>query len=235
MAATATIVYVKAVIGFCGFCVRRGYLAPRISRKMIHIAAGSWVIFWPLFDQDHWTWKLNVVVPFMYSIQLLVKGIFLKDSSDVDVQTMSRTGSPRELLNGPLCFTLAMTLVGLRLFRTQLGVVVMACLGFGDGMAPLVGHYFPFWQYPTFPFSGDTKTMSGSVGCFVASIAGYYALRFVANDLAGAEQQHRELAMITRVASIVAITEGISGRYDNPSIALAAILAFKWCLASSNE
>lgn len=246
LAAVLTVVYVKAVVGACEALVHRGWLAPRISRKIIHVAAGSWIVFWPLFAEEHWTWRLNVLVPVVYSLQLFAKGAILKNPNDPDVRTMTRTGSPSELLNGPLLFTLIMTAVGLRLFRTQLGVVVMTCLGFGDGIAPLVGYYFPLGSYPTFPFHNDTndrKTLSGSMGCFVAAVVGYHALKFVVL-LDGGDHEYEydhdydnnrfmnngddELAMIVRVAAIVAITEGISGSYDNPGIALSAVVAYHY-------
>ena len=79
LAGLATVFYVKAVVGFCDLCVSRKLLAPKISRKLIHIAAGSWIIFWPCFDVSHWTWKLNVLVPAVYTIQLFVKGAILRN------------------------------------------------------------------------------------------------------------------------------------------------------------
>ena len=186
LCAIATVVYVKVVIGVCEWAVAspKIRLAPKISRKCIHIAAGSWIVFWPFFAKEHWTWRLNVLVPVIYTVQLFVKGsgiLQVDPNTDVDVKTMTRTGSPAELLNGPIFLTLLMTIVGLKCFRTQLGVVIMTCLGYGDGIAPLVGYYFPCGtQYPTYPFGpNDKKTVTGSLGFFLASIVGYYALKFV--------------------------------------------------------
>jgi len=229
LAGLATVVYVKAVVGFCDFAVSRKILAPKISRKTIHIAAGSWILFWPLFDQDHWTWQLNVLVPAVYTVQLFVKGAILKDPNDTDVKTMTRTGSPAELLNGPIMFTILMTIVGLKLYRQQLGVVIMSCLGYGDGIAPLVGYYIPCGTYyPTFPFGpNDKKTLTGSLGFFGASVVGYQILKALiletGRDFASGEE---ELGMIIKVAAIVAVTEGLCGPYDNPCIALSATLAY---------
>lgn len=231
LAALATVVYVKAVVGTCEYLVSQKILAPKLSRKCIHIAAGSWIVFWPCFDTSHWTWKLNVLVPAVYTVQLFVKGAILKNPNDPDVLTMTRTGSPEELLNGPIIFTIIMCVVGLQLYRTQLGVVLMACLGYGDGIAPLVGYYFPCGtHYPTYPFGpNDKKTLTGSLGLFVASLAGYSLLKGLILDserefASGAD----ELAMMIRVAAMVAVTEGISGEYDNPCIALVVTLAYSF-------
>lgn len=239
-AVAATVVYVKLVVGLCDWAVSNKVLAPRVSRKCIHVAAGSWIVFWPLFSIDHWTWRLNILVPLIYTIQLFVKGAILRDPNDVDVQTMTRTGDPTELLNGPILFTMIMNLVGLFCFRHQMGVIIMSCLGFGDGIAPLIGYYFPFGYYPTYPFGdNDKKTFSGSVGFVVASVIGYFIMRFViaVNDdddsIKGVLTQMdgtimEEFTLILQVATLSAITEGICGPFDNPCIALSAAFAYKF-------
>ena len=231
-AALLTVVYVKVVIGLCNWAVSQNILAPKISRKCIHIAAGSWIIFWPIFSKEHWTWKCNILVPAVYTVQLFVKGAILNvGSSDEDVKTMTRTGSAAELLLGPIFFTILMCIVGLNFFRTQIGVVIMSMLGFGDGIAPLIGYYFPMGYYPTYPFGPtDKKTVTGSLGFFVASCLGYYILKFVIDDNDDDDKMmvtgDDELSMIIRVAATAAITEGITGPYDNPGVALSAGLTY---------
>jgi len=227
----ATVIYVKIVIGLNNWAVSQNILAPKISRKCIHIAAGSWIIFWPFFNVEHWTWRLNILVPAVYTIQLFVKGAILRvGSSDEDVKTMTRSGSSAELLFGPLFFTILMCIVGICFFRKQIGVVIMSCLGFGDGVAPLIGYYFPLYSYPTWPFGPtDKKTVTGSLGFFVASCLGYYILKFVIDD----DDNNNALAddefgMIILVASVAAVTEGISGPYDNLSVALSAGLTYHY-------
>lgn len=226
LAALATVVYVKAVVGSCDLAVARGWLSSPVSRKIVHVAAGSWLIFWPLFvvdDQDPYgSWRLNILVPAVYSVQLLAKGALLRDPNDPDVQTMTRTGNPSELLGGPLLFTLAMNAVGLYLFRTEAGVLVMACLGFGDGIAPLAGRYLQgFGAYPTYPFGkGDTKTLAGSLGFVGASLVGYYTLLFATGI-----SSHAGPKDVLRIAVMAAITEGLTGQFDNPCVALVAYAA----------
>jgi len=220
LAATGTIVYVKFVIGGCDFAVSRNLLPPKISRKIIHIAAGSWLIFWPLFSEDHWSWRLNILVPAIYSVQLFVQGAIIKNKEDQDVKTMTRTGNPSELLFGPLFFTLIMNTMGLFFFRKEEAIFVMACLGFGDGLAPLAGEYFPFGMYPTFPFGpNDKKTLTGSLGFFCGSIIGYYCLRFAAVNTSG------DFESVLQISALCAVTEGISGIFDNILVAIVAYFA----------
>jgi len=231
LAAISTVFYVKAVVGFCDLAVSRQILAPKISRKCIHIAAASLILFWPLFNTDHWTWKLNVLVPAIYTVQLFVKGAILKDPNDQDVKTMTRTGSPAELLNGPIMFTIIMTYLGLEMYRSQLAVVIQSCLGFGDGIAPLVGYYFPCGtHYPTFPFGpNDKKTLTGSLGFFFSSLVGYQVFNFLIleenREFASGEEEWK---MVATMAAMMAVLEGLCGAFDNPCIAVAAILIYPY-------
>lgn len=168
-AAVATVVYVKVVIFLCDAGVSRKVIAGDVSRKIVHCCAGAWIMFWPLFDDAHPSWRLNVTVPAVFMVQLFVKGYFIKDPNDPDVRSMSRTGDPAELLGGPLQFTIAMTTVGLLFYKTSEGVMIMAALGFGDGLAPLAGKRFPVGA---FKILGRPKTVSGSATMFVATILG---------------------------------------------------------------
>ena len=143
LASAATVVYTKTLIGCCDWAVIRRWLASEITRKVIHVGAGSWYLFWPLFTTDHWTWMLNIAVPAVYSVQLLVKGLIFQDPNDSDDKTMSRSGKPIELCQGPLLFTIVMMYCGIYQFKTDVGVYIMAALGYGDGIAPLVGKRYP--------------------------------------------------------------------------------------------
>ena len=168
LAAVVVLVYVKTVIALCDALVRQKRLLPADSRKVVHVAAGSWLLFWPLFDDAHWTWRLNIAVPAAFTCTMLLKGALLRDKNDPDVRTMSRTGEPYELLLGPLFFTLAMDVVGLCFFRTQVGALMMAALGVGDGVAPVAGARGSL----RYQLLGRGKTVEGSAACFAGTVLG---------------------------------------------------------------
>jgi len=86
---------------------------------------------------------------------------------------MSRSGDPLELLIGPMQFVLVMTWLGLFRFMTLDATVIMAALGIGDGIAPLVGKK---WGKHTYDVLGGTpKTIEGSIGgVFCGTILGCY-------------------------------------------------------------
>lgn len=217
LASALPVLYVKAVVGGSDYAVEKKWLSPQVSRKVIHVAAGSFLLFWPLFNPSHWTWRLNVLVPAVYSVQLFVKGALLRNKADPDVRTMTRTGDPTELLYGPLFFTLVMCTCGLYLFNSEQAVLIMACLGFGDGVAPLVGSRFPWGRYPTFPFGRkDFKTLSGSLAFLLSSLAGY---SFFQSILFGTSTVNLFAAL--PVVTMATITEGLTGGFDNIMVPIA--------------
>jgi phytol kinase len=68
------IFYVFSVVGIMDFAVKKGF-AQDISRKIVHVAAGSWLIFWPLYNQSGWTKYLNITPALIWTILLLIKGL----------------------------------------------------------------------------------------------------------------------------------------------------------------
>lgn len=70
--ALMTVIYVKAILGVAAI-VRERLKNAYVSRKMVHICASCWILFWPLFDASHWSWRLNILVPSVMSIKLFYK------------------------------------------------------------------------------------------------------------------------------------------------------------------
>lgn len=221
LAFLGTLAYAKILVGSCDFAVTRRWLPSDVSRKIVHVGAGCWCVFWPYFSQDHWTWQLNVGVPAIYTVQLAVKGLWLNDPTDPDVVTMSRSGRPIELCQGPLLFTLVMVYCGLYQFRTDLGVFIMGALGFGDGIAPLFGKRYPWGYYPTFG-KGERKTLTGSLAMFCATVIGIAILQpLILKVVPSGAGMARTLG----VAMAATVAEGLAGKWDNPVVA-AAVVAF---------
>jgi len=149
--------------------IRVKYKIIELSRKFVHLAACSFAIFWPLFDSNHWGWRLNIIVSGVMTLRLLYKGAILKDPEDEDVRSMSRTSSPSELLYGPLQMTLIMCYVGSTKYMTNTGIIVMASL-VGDWLAAIVGLEYGKHKYKV-PLGGD-KSIEGTVGCIIGTMLG---------------------------------------------------------------
>ncbi|MHA1974565.1 MAG: diacylglycerol/polyprenol kinase family protein [Candidatus Hodarchaeales archaeon] len=162
-------VYIKGTIALMEKMVDSGKLSSDLSRKIIHIAAGSFIWVWLFLDtSDGYSYLLNITVPFLFFMTFLYKG-FKGSPDDPDVKTMSRTGDPRELLKGTLYFTIIMMISGTILFGTYAGMLMMAIVGWGDGIAPYIGKRFGKRKYKTL---AREKSIEGSLGLFLFSILG---------------------------------------------------------------
>ncbi|UCE14698.1 MAG: hypothetical protein JSV04_05830, partial [Candidatus Heimdallarchaeota archaeon] len=167
--AIVAMVYIQGIIKIMEKLVDSGKLSSDLSRKVIHIAAGSFIWVWLFIDpSDNWSYLFNIIVPFLFFLTFLMKG--MKGSpDDPDVKTMTRTGDPRELMRGPLYFTIVMIIAGTILFGSYAGMFMMALVGWGDGLAPYVGQRWGRRKYKTL---GREKTIEGSISVFLFSVAG---------------------------------------------------------------
>jgi phytol kinase len=213
------LVYIQTVVSVCDWAVSKNYVSLLLSRKTVHIAAACSCLFWTVFDEAHWTWRLNITVPAIYALKLIVKGFILKDPNDYDVKTLSRTGRPIELCQGPLMFAIVLVYTGLYQFKTDVGVYMMAAMGFGDGIAPVVGTFVPFGYYK---IGGGIKTLSGSAGVFVGTVIGIVFLR-AAIGAPSTPYTDRVLG----VAITATLAEAVSGKWDNLVIAASVWLFLK--------
>ncbi|MFW9917105.1 MAG: diacylglycerol/polyprenol kinase family protein [Candidatus Thorarchaeota archaeon] len=165
-------VYIQGIIFLMEKLVKSGRLSSDLSRKVVHIAAGSFVWVWLFMDpSDGWSYAFNITVPFLFFLTFLYKGLMLEEGTDdKDVIAMTRTGNPRELLRGTLYFTIVMMVAGTVLFGSWAGMLMMAIVGWGDGIAPYIGKRWGSHTYKM-PF-GREKTIEGSIGVAVFSIVG---------------------------------------------------------------
>ncbi|MHA2108751.1 MAG: diacylglycerol/polyprenol kinase family protein [Candidatus Hodarchaeales archaeon] len=163
------LVYVQGIILLMEKMVTSGKLSSDLSRKVIHIAAGSFIWIWLFIDtSDGITYLFNIAVPLLFFFTFLYKG-YRGSPDDKDVKTMSRTGDPRELLKGTLYFTIIMMIAGTIFFGSYAGFLMMAVVGWGDGIAPYIGKRFGSRKYTTL---GREKTLEGSLGFFVIALLG---------------------------------------------------------------
>lgn len=161
-----TVIYVFAVVAIMDFLVRKG-LAQDLSRKMVHIAAASWLLCWYFIDFSHWSQYFNILPAVIWTFLLVTKGFFASPEDDA-VRTMTRTGDRKELLRGPLYFTIVMCLMGTYFLNTEYALITMGILGWGDGLAPVIGTRFGKIKYKVLA----EKTLEGSITFLVFGILG---------------------------------------------------------------
>lgn len=163
-----TFIYVFGLVGLLNFCVTKFALPTDISRKITHIGAGSIIGFLSLYDDSHWSKYLNVAIFIVWIVLLTFKGLFA-DEDDEAVKTMTRNGDRSELLKGPLYFVIVATICGTFFYKTIPGIVAMSILGWGDGIAPIIGSRYGRLKYKILSDKSLEGSLSMLISAFVAS------------------------------------------------------------------
>ncbi|MFH0733918.1 MAG: phosphatidate cytidylyltransferase [bacterium] len=212
--AVLSLVYVFGVVFIMDKFVKKGF-PQDISRKIIHIAAGSWLFFWLFYDNSTWTKYLNILPGLVWFVLLIIKG-FWADENDEAVKTMTRTGNKKELLKGPLYFTIIMSFLGTFFYRQEIAVISMGILGWGDGLAPIIGKKFGTIKYKVFV----EKSLQGSISFFIFGFLGAVLLLSVLH-------MKIDLSLILLCCVITTIIEAISPKdLDNLLIPIVCILIY---------
>mmetsp|Transcript_41140 Transcript_41140/g.105180 ORF Transcript_41140/g.105180 Transcript_41140/m.105180 type:complete len:327 (+) Transcript_41140:138-1118(+) len=134
-------------------------LERKISRKVVHITSGPlYVLTWPLFSGDPSARWYAVLPPLVQFLRLYVigKGWVRNESA---IRTISREGGAEELLRGPLYYVIVLGMVcGVFWRESPLGLVAIATMCAGDGMADIVGRNFGGAKLPF----NQAKSWAGS-------------------------------------------------------------------------
>ena len=163
-----TFIYVFGLVALLNLCVTKFTLPRDISRKITHIGAGSIIGFLSLYNDSHWSKYLNVAIFIVWILLLTSKGFFATEDDEA-VKTMTRTGDRGELLKGPLYFVIVATICGTLFYKTLPGIVAMSTLGWGDGIAPIVGSRYGKFKYKIFSDKSLEGSLSMLIFAFVAS------------------------------------------------------------------
>lgn len=111
--ALLTVIYMKFVMEISNM-IRIRLNNPLEARAYAHMSDASWLIFWPLFDANHWSWRLNVLVPVVMAVRLFYKVSEAKQRSEKIYSTCSFWGGSTgclksELSNRHIVLTVTMT------------------------------------------------------------------------------------------------------------------------------
>eukprot|EP00977_Amphora_coffeiformis_P004870 scaffold1048_cov90-Amphora_coffeaeformis.AAC.3 len=192
------------------------------------------MLFWPLFSPAtgaHW---FAAIVPMLNAIRLYRAGTSASDESSLGI-AISRSGNAKEALGGPFIYVLLFTASILAFWRnSSVGIVAMATLAAGDGLADLVGRR---WG-KTNAWPGMKKSVAGSLafwlGSWITSVGLLQWMQYwgCLNSLVGTTSL---LDMVWRVGVITflaTVVELIPIADDNYTVPLAAALGALWLLPS---
>jgi phytol kinase len=153
-----------AFLRLMDFFAHRGWIASRLSRKLIHIGTGPiFVLCWLLFPDVPVSRWLAALVPFAITAQFALVGLgIMKD--EAAVQAMSRTGDRREILRGPLYYGIMFVVLTIVFWKdSPVGMTALMIMCGGDGIADLIGRRYSSNKLPHSP----DKTVAGSISVFV--------------------------------------------------------------------
>ena len=177
IAMVISVVILLALVQINGLMQKKKIFSQIITRKFVHIFAGPiFVVTWMLFSGGVISHYIAVIVPLLFVLQFVAIGTgMMKNESFVN--SMSRTGDPRELLEGTLYYAIVMVLMTFFWFyvpSTGIGManptalLIIGCVSGGDGLADIIGR--KFGGEKKFGIKGSEKTIIGSIGMLVGSI-----------------------------------------------------------------
>lgn len=206
---------------------KRNILDQKLSRKFVHILSGIlFMMSWPLFSASEDARYIAAIVPLANFLRLLIYGLKLA-TNEALVNAVSRKGSPEELLRGPMYYVMALIFCTIFFWReTPIGMVSLAMMCGGDGIADIIGRRFGQYKLPY----NNEKSWAGSIAMFLfgflisLGILYYFSLfGFIDLDW---EITARNVAIISMAATVVESLPVTVTRFldDNISVPSTCIL-----------
>jgi phytol kinase len=216
---------------FVDWLVARGWLAPQLSRKIIHIGTGPpYILCWNLFSSAPYAAWLAALVPLAITGQFVLVGFgWLRD--DAAVRAITRTGNRREMLRGPLLYGLAFVVCTVVFWRhSPLGILALMLLCGGDGLADIAGRRYGARRLPF----NNGKSWAGSAAMFGGGFifsAGFVLLFAALGKYALAHALPHSLLALLAVALAATLAEALPlPDIDNFTVTATALLAGYWLL-----
>jgi CDP-diglyceride synthetase len=237
--------------------VDQSILEPRDSRKIIHtLSAPLFAVFWPMFSPNPGARFFAACVPITNAVRLYLAATAPTttdgaataassssasssaetiSSSDEDAslaRAVSRSGDRMEALGGPFVYVIVMTTCVLLWWRSSpVGVVALATLAAGDGIADLVGRRFGTNN----KWPGSNKSVAGTLGFVVAAAVTSLGLLLWLNFWGSLALPCSGWELVERVATISVVSaflELVPVGDDNYTVPLAAALLSALLLSS---
>lgn len=198
--------FVFAIIFIAGLLKRLGQEA---SRKFVHIGVANWwLIAMAYFDSPVWA----SIVPASFVVLNYISykyGLF---------KSMERKGGKEDL--GTVYYAISLLVIALLTFsktgKPYLGAIAILTMGYGDGLAAVVGKALGWGKYKVF---GANKSLAGSLTMFMASLA-------VAGVLMSMYAGGFDLGKAAALALIATVLEALTPMgFDNLSVPLGTYAA----------
>ncbi|MDH5402792.1 MAG: phosphatidate cytidylyltransferase [Candidatus Heimdallarchaeota archaeon] len=219
-----TIVAIQVFIMINDIIKKKQLLSTTVTRKFIHIvAAPIYVFMWVFYSSSSSSKYIAIIVPSLFAIQFTLIGLGIMKNEPF-VQTMSRSGNPKELLRGTLFYAIVMIILTLLFFidtpitsnSNPVALIAFMTLAFGDGFADIVGRSVDKMKFKVFSEKSIPGSMAMLIGSILGSYLGLVIFGFSLSDY---------FTMILVICVIATIIEAISPKEtDNITIPLVVVI-----------
>lgn len=183
---------------------------------------------WPIFSNSMEARYFASLVPLVNCFRLVVNGLSLAADEGL-VKSVTREGSPQELLRGPLYYVLILILCAIVYWReSPTGVISLAMMCGGDGIADIIGRRFGSQKLPY----NHKKSWAGSISMFVCGflisigmLCYFSSLGYFQLDWTMTLQRVALVSLVATVVESLPITEVLD---DNISVPLSSMLMAFW-------
>lgn len=194
------------------------------TRKVIHITCGpAFVALWPFYSASFSARLMAALVPMTFALVLLVSGLSAEASPRSALgKALSRSGSPKEALQGPMLYSISLLGMTVVLFQTPAAVLAVANMCVGDGLAEVVGRRVGGIKWPSSSKSlaGSTAFVGGAVVASVLLLQWFQSCGLT--SLPDTNSYVLRVAAVAVVSAAVELIAGDLGADDNVSVALTA-------------
>jgi len=142
------------ILVFAEWLSRAKQIHAELTRKLVHVAVGTFVAFWPFFM----SWR---------SIQLLSLMFFIVVSLSVKFDIFRSIHAVKRNMTGELLFAIVIGLLALISTNEWIFAAAMLHLSLADGLAAVVG--LGWGDTNTYKVWGRTKSIAGSSAFLIAS------------------------------------------------------------------
>lgn len=155
MLATIAVVLVTfCILVFSEWLSRSKEIHAELTRKLVHVAVGSFVAFWPFFL----SWR---------QIQLLSLAFFLVVALSVKFNVFRSIHAVKRSMTGELLFAIVIGTLALITTTKWVFTAAMLHLSIADGLAAVIG--LGWGETNSYKVFGRTKSIAGSAAFWVSS------------------------------------------------------------------
>ncbi|KAG9138871.1 hypothetical protein Leryth_007496 [Lithospermum erythrorhizon] len=215
-----------ALVSTFDYLTDRNIIQQKLSRKLVHILSGLlFMISWPIYSTSTEARYIASIVPFINCLRLIIYGFSMAIDEGRLTKSLTREGKPEELLKGPFYYVLVLIVSALVFWReSPVGVISVAMMCAGDGIADIVGRRFGSLKLPY----NQEKSFAGSISMFafgfLVSVGMlYYFAAFGFIDLSW-DRTIKRVALIALLATLVESLPTSSLVDDNISVPLASMI-----------